>query len=257
MAHQKEKIVKDTAERWLLTYADLMNLLLIFFIILYSMSNIDSIKYEQLSNSLKAALGRGASTTLVSPITAGKPGPSVIDRNGASSSPILITKGEQQQMNEVYKKVAELIKNGNLTGKVNVQADERGIVISITAKLLFNPGSSDIVANSKPTIKDIGNILQKIPGNQISVEGHTDSDPIHNGVYSSNWQLSAMRAANVVQLLVDNSYINPKVIRSAGYGDQRPVAKNDTSINKAKNRRVDIVILKSEYNKAEPQVIKN
>jgi chemotaxis protein MotB len=254
MAHHKVKLVKDNMDRWLLTYADLMNLLLIFFIILYAMSNIDSAKYEQLSKSLKAALGRGTVSSFA-PIT-GR-GPSVIDRNATSASPVLITSAEQQRMNEIGKKLSELIKNENLAGKIKVSSDERGIVISITAKLLFNPGSADIIPLSRPTIKDIGTILKNIPGNQISVEGHTDSDPIHNSYFSSNWQLSAMRAANIVELLVNNSYINPKDIRSAGYGEERPVAPNDTPANKAKNRRVDIVILKSEFNKAEPQVLNN
>jgi chemotaxis protein MotB len=245
----KVKVEKDTAERWLLTYADLMNLLLILFILLFAMSQIDRAKFDQLAQSFKTiGISSGNKITPVSgggntikPLT-----------NNLPSTPVIKSKLEQQQMDQIQKKVEQLTKNGNLDGKVDVQMQERGIVISITAQLLFLPGSADIVPGSKPTVQQIGQVLKGIPGNQIRIEGYTDTDPIHTEKFPSNWDLSSGRATNILRILVDNSGIDPNIIAATGYGQTKPVAPNNTPENKAKNRRVNIVILKKIYDVAEP-----
>ncbi len=251
MAHQKEKVVKDNAERWLLTYADLMNLLLIFFIILYSISQTDKAKFDQLSNSIRVSLGLSVLTDSLRP-SSGSSGAAIIPSDKAPS-PVITSGMEQQQMEAVKKKVEELVKKNSLTGKIDVSMEERGVDISITAQLLFKPGSDSVEPNSKPTIKDIGTILSEIPGKQIRVEGHTDSDPIHNSKFDSNWELSVARATKVVRLLIDKSNISPKLIAPTGYGEEWPVAPNSSVENKAMNRRVNIVILKDVYSQTGPQ----
>jgi chemotaxis protein MotB len=245
----KQKVVKDTSERWLLTYADLMNLLLILFILLYSMSQVDQSKYEQLAQSLNASLGISSGKKFTPTQGAGS---SVIPLPNTIPETVIKSKMEQQQMDEVQKQVNNLVKNGNLEGKVDVQMQERGIVISITAQLLFKPGEADIVPGSKPTIQEIGTVLKGIPGNQIRIEGYTDTDPIHTDKFPSNWELSSARATNILRLLVDTAGIDPGMIAATGYGEMRPIVKNDTAENKAKNRRVNIVILKKIYDAAEP-----
>jgi chemotaxis protein MotB len=251
LAKAKEKIIKDTNERWLLTYADLMNLLLIFFIILYTMSQVDQQKFEQLSDSLSKAFGTYNGSTMNPANPAG--GNSVIDLPSIKPSSVISSNMEEEQMKVVKEKVSDLAEKGGLEGKIDVKMEERGIVISITAQLLFKPGSADIEPGSKPTIQDIGGILKNISGNHIKVEGHTDSDQLSNtSKYIDNLELSTARANNVLRLLVKNAGINSKNISSAGYGDQRPVVPNTTRENKAKNRRVNLVILKSIYDTTEP-----
>ncbi|MCX8129564.1 MAG: flagellar motor protein MotB [Clostridia bacterium] len=251
MGKPKEKIIKDNAERWLLTYADLMNLLLIFFIILYAISQVDQQKYEQLAQSLSNAFGTNTGST-VRPVNPGG-GNSFVPMPSNKPSSVISSNMEEEQMDAVKEKVTKLAKDGGLEGKIDVKMEERGIVISITAQLLFKPGSADIEAGSKPTIQEIGIILKNISGNNIRVEGHTDSDPLsNNSKYIDNLELSTARANNVLRLLVKNAGINAGNISSAGYGEQRPVVPNTNAANKAKNRRVNIVILKNVFDKTEP-----
>lgn len=244
----KEKVVKDNAERWLLTYADLMNLLLILFIILFAMSQIDKAKFDQMAQSFKT-IGISAGDK-ITPVSGGGNTANPLQNN--RPAPVIKSKLEQQQMDEIQKEVNKLVKKGNLDGKVDVQMQERGIVISITAQLLFVPGSADIVVGSKPTVQEIGQVLKGIPGNQIRIEGYTDTDPISNAKFPSNWELSSARATNVLRLLIDNAGISPNIIAATGYGETKPIAPNDTAENKAKNRRVNIVILRNIYDAAEP-----
>ena len=251
----KEKIVKDNAERWTLTYADVMNLLLIFFIILYSISQVDQQKYEQLAQSLSGAFGTNTGTTMRPAASAGgNTFVNILPQN--ASSPVVLSKLEEQQVEEVRENVTDLVKKGGLQGKVDVKMEERGLVISITAQLLFKPASAEIEPNSKPTIQQIGEVLKKIKGNHIRVEGHTDSDPlVSTSKYIDNLELSTARANNVLRLLVSKAGIDPHNISSAGYGEERPVVPNNSVQNKAKNRRVNIVVLKGLYDKAEPEKI--
>jgi len=250
MAKGKAKVEKDTSERWLLTYADLMNLLLIFFIILYAMSNTDQAKFEALAQSLREAFGTSTSATHID--TSGG-GDSIISLDANAPSPVIPANVEQQAMNDVKSKVEELAKKGGLEGKVDVKVEERGIVISMTAQFLFNPGRAEIESEPKPTLVEIGKLLTAFTGNRIRVEGHTDSDPLGSGsIYVDNQGLSSARADNVLRLLVKTAGVKRNMISSAGYGETIPIAPNDTVANKAKNRRVDIVILRNIYNSSEP-----
>jgi len=251
--NHKGKVEKDTSERWLLTYSDLMNLLLILFIILYTMSKVDVAKYQQVAQSLRAALGDRVTNSIIGE---GGAGSSMVPLDSNAPSPVIPANMEEQQMEAVKDKVSELIKKENLNGEVEVTLEERGIVISIRAQVAFKPGSADIEPEAKKTILDIGKILQSVPGNQIRVEGHTDTDPINTPRFPSNWELSGARAVNVLRLLVDGGGISPKIISAVGYGEYRPKVPNTTPANKAINRRVNIVIVKNLYDKAEAGISK-
>lgn len=251
---QKPKIEKDTAERWLLTYADLMNLLLIFFIVLYAMSQVDVAKFNQLAQSLNMSLGNSSLAPYIDNAAAG--GTALIPLPATAPSSVVPSKLEEQQIDELKKKVDAVIEKKGLKSEIDVVVQERGIVISINAQLLFKSGSSDLEANSKPTIGEIGQILLEVPGKQIKIEGHTDNDPIKSNIYPSNWELSSARATNVLRLLVDQTHVEPKTISAVGYGEYRPLVPNTTDVNKAKNRRVDIVILRDAFDKGESGISK-
>lgn len=245
---KKPKVEKDTAERWLLTYADLMNLLLIFFIVLYAMSQVDVAKFNQLAQSLNVALGNSSLSEYIDNTAAG--GKSLIALPADSSS-VVPSQLEDQQIDELKKQVDQVIEKKGLKGEIDVAVQERGVVISINAQLLFKSGSAEIEATSKPTIGEIGDILLQVPGKQIKIEGHTDNDPINSPQFPSNWDLSSARSTNILRLLVDKTHVDPKAISSVGYGEFRPLVPNTTEENKAKNRRVDIVILRDAFDKSE------
>ena len=254
MLAKKTRTEKDNTERYLLTYADLMNLLLILFIILYSMATIDIAKFNELATSLKQAFGDSSAASFISQ---GSFGNSLIQMDANAPSPVIPAKLEEQQMEVVKETVSEIVQKENLKGEVDVTLQERGVVISIKERVLFKRGSASIEENSKQTLEKIGKVLLSIPGNHIRVEGHTDSDPINTPQFPSNWELSAARATNVLRFLVEKDRINPKIISAVGYGEYAPKFPNDTDEHKAANRRVDIVILKNIFSKSEAGVDNN
>ena len=133
---------------------------------------------------------------------------------------------------------------------VNTQIDERGLVVSLNDTLFFDSGRAEIKPESQKKIIEIGKILNQL-GNYMRVEGHTDNVPISNGEFSSNWKLSCARAANVTEFFISNCGIQPQKLSAVGYGEYRPIADNSTEEGRAKNRRVDIIIVNSKFNKIE------
>lgn len=248
-------------ERWLITYADLITLLMIFFVLMYTMSQIDAKKYEAVANSLSIVLTGEAITILEDG------GSSVLD--GSASQ--LIPEGtvnmpdNQAQLNEVKELIANFIAGQELgtadgasknTGTklsehIIVYEQERGLVISFKDTLLFSSGSADLAPQARSIITQVGTALVDLP-NYIRVEGHTDDLPINTGKFPSNWELSVLRSANVVHVLNEQANIPAERLSIIGYGEFRPLVPNDSQINRAMNRRVDIVILKTKYDYFEP-----
>jgi chemotaxis protein MotB len=246
----KVKVVKDNAERWMLTYADVMNLLLILFIILYTMANIDSEKFKQVAASMREAFGDRAAAVVIGDAGGA---PSMITIETTAPSSVVPSNLEQQQMEEVQKTVEKLVADLGLEGQVDVALQERGIYISIGEQVLFRSGSADIEAKSKENIVKIGKeILAKIPGKQMRVEGHTDNVPINTTRFPDNQELSTARANAVWRILVKDAGIDPTLLSASGYGEFRPKVPNDTEEHRKQNRRVDIIILRDIYHTAEP-----
>ena len=248
MAKKKEPEKAPNHERWLLTYADMITLLMTFFIVLYALSIVDANKFHALSSSLKVALGVGASPDLISfqsemmpqPVSAKKP--ANYDDTGENV--------ELNNLTEVEAILNEYLKDKKLNDEVNVQMESKGLVVRLKDVMAFNPGEATIRPEAEEELKAIGQILLRVT-NFIRVEGHTDNIPISGPKFSSNWQLSAARAANVVALLIEKSKISPQRFSAIGYAEYRPVANNSMYEGRTKNRRVDIVILKSKYNAIE------
>lgn len=243
---EPEKEVNN--ERWLITYSDLITLLLIFFIVMYTMSKIDANKFEAVANSLAQVL-QGKSVSIMQ-----TPGPSVV--NGRSGNIIREgpgkTPAKQGDLESVEKQLNEYIKqNKDLAQNVIVYEQERGLVISFKDAILFPSGSDQILPAAQDILLKVAASLRDIP-NYIRVEGHTDSRPIHTQRFPSNWELSVLRATNVVHLLVERGGIEPDRISATGYGEYRPLVPNRSEKEMAMNRRVDIVILKDKYGYFEP-----
>lgn len=266
MARKAKKPEKEpNHERWLITYADLITLLMIFFIIMYSMSQINAAKYAAVANSLSLVLSGQAMSVLETQ------GPSLAQGISGQQMPEGGNKNpsKQGELEEVKKQIAEFIKaedakagqkqaqtdqggtNGKLSDQITVTEQERGLVISFKEALLFPSGSDVLTAKAHSVIVTVGRSLVDLP-NYIRVEGHTDNIPISSGKFPSNWELSSMRAANVVHVLNAEAGVPSDRLSIIGYGEYRPLVTNDSEANRAINRRVDIVILKKKYDYFEP-----
>lgn len=239
MKKRKEEEHENT-ERWLLTYSDLITLLMIFFVVMYALSNIDADKYKKITASLSVAFGNGKSII-------GNDDSVSIDENAAKidTQPV-----EENKLEEVKKEVDSYLKQNGMSSTVSTNIDDRGLVVSINDTVFFDSGSADIKPDSEKKLVDIAKILNQV-GNYIRVEGHTDNIPISNSRYHSNWQLSVDRAANVTELLIADAGIPPEKMSAVGYGEFRPVADNSTEAGRSKNRRVDIIIVNSKFNSME------
>ena len=250
---KKKPVKPDNNERWLLTYSDLITLLMVLFVILYASSNVDTGKYKQLATSFRDALNITPSGGEVG-IIEGDVINSDFSDDVATDSPedesdsIVIT--EEQKLEQVKAEVDNLIAQSGLNSRVVTKIEERGLVISFTDSIFFDSGTADVKEDYKRQLIEISRVLNKID-NYIRVEGHTDNVAIKTNLFNSNWQLSAVRAANVVEIFINQCGISPNKLSAIGYGEFRPIQTNDTEAGRAANRRVDIVILNSKSNQAE------
>lgn len=246
-------------DRYMLTYSDLITLLMIFFIVLYSFSNVDAQKYQQIAKSLNTAMGSGTSNGSGSgsgsasgsgllnggPTIAGKS-----NGSGDSNLPLDSSSVEFEELKGLKEKLDSMINVAGLKDSVNTAVEDRGLVISIKNALLFDSGKADIRPEYQSKIADIAKILKGI-NNYIIVEGNTDDVPTGNTEYKDNWFLASTRAINVMELMVNDSGIPSGKISARTNGEYRPVASNSTSEGRALNRRVDIIILNTDYNAVE------
>jgi chemotaxis protein MotB len=230
-------------ERWLLTYSDLITLLMIFFVIMYAMSNVDLAKYQQMAESLRISMGNGKSII-------GNQNASNITQKPKAIKAEIQPGSEQQKLEQLKKQVDKYLSDNGMSQSVSTQIDERGLVVSLKDSLLFDSGKAEIKPEFQKKIIQIGKILNGL-GNYMRIEGHTDNVPISNSEFSSNWQLSCARAANVTEFFIANCGIQPQKLSAVGYGEYRPVADNSTEEGRAKNRRVDIIIVNTKFNNIE------
>lgn len=243
----KKQPEKDTSERWLLTYSDLMNLLLILFIVLYSMSKTDVAKATAVAESMRKGFNASVSTSQLnqSPTSSKTTSTNMAGGNVSSTN---------TDYSEFYDQLMQLLKQKGLQNSVEVKADSSSVVITLKDTALFAPGVAVMNDQSKTLMQSIGSLLAQVQYALILVEGYTDSDPIHTSSFPDNLELSTVRANNVNRLLQTCGIPSSKII-SMGHGENDPVAPNDTAANKAKNRRVVLTIMKSTSNLTPDQII--
>ena len=244
---------------WMMTFADLMTLLLTFFILLLSFSKMDAEKYKAIALSMAKAFGgatviqstgtgSGAtlsplvSTTPTSAPAASSPPKSparqveIIPDNAPHSTPAnIVPKGVETLARRLVDQLAPQI----ATDQIKVQYDSHKVTIRFSEDATFPSGSAKLKADMKPIIDRIVEVLARCPG-QIEVDGYTDNRPIVSSRYRSNWDLSAARAVSVVHELVLNRKIDAEDVTAAGHAETHPLAPNTTAANRALNRRVEI-----------------
>ncbi len=244
---KREDHEKENSERWLLTYSDLITLLMIFFVVMYAMSNVDAQKYQVISQSLNGALEPSGMGGSGSGGTASGGGIDVsqalADGKSDKVDPELVAAAEE---------ITKLIREKNLQDKVSVSIQERGVVVGLMNTVLFDPGSAQIKPESVPTLVAIGQIANGVH-NYIRIEGNTDDVPQSSPQFPSNWELSVVRATEVLRLMIAQSGVSADKISAVGYGEYRPSVPNTSAENRARNRKVDVVILSDKLDKSESE----
>ncbi|MHB8110157.1 MAG: OmpA/MotB family protein [Syntrophorhabdaceae bacterium] len=231
MRRKKKPEEHDNLERWLITYADLITLLLAFFIMMYTFSKHDSQKYREVTGHLKSIFTGGSSVAA----PGSKPGADPFDVS-------LRTSGSAEDVKEKLERQIKM-SSGN-ESRISVISDERGIVIRVLDEAFFDLGKADLKPGAKKTLGSIAPVLSAI-GNPVRVEGHTDTVPIATSEFRSNWELSVRRATEVVRYLIENHEMAPRRISAVGYAEYHPLVPNDTAENRSRNRRIEIIISQS------------
>jgi chemotaxis protein MotB len=228
----------ENHERWLISYADFITLLFAFFVVMYAVSVVNVGKYKVLSDALGDAFGgRGAAT---------KPNTSV-EVDALPLSNIIAHKRaeaarrERERLDLLARKLDSVLAPLVKAGRVRVTRTSRGVTVEINASVLFDEGDADLTGNARETLGTVAGLLKDDP-HAIEVEGHTDTTPIGNAAFPSNWELSAVRASTVVRLFIENGVLERR-LAAVGRAANQPIASNDDPIGRARNRRVAITIL--------------
>ena len=239
MIRRPRQELQENHERWLLTYADLITLLLALFIVMFSMSQIDNKRFDAMSTALNGIL---------------KGGDLVLREKGLFAAADREFGGPMNvgQLRLLQQRVKQEVETSGMGESISSVMTDRGLVIHITEGALFEEAKARLAPGAMNVLRVVGQKLQKTQ-NQIRVEGHTDPRPIKTAQFPSNWELSTARAASVLRFLVDSTSVAPERISALGFGEFRPIADNDNPLNMAKNRRVDIVILSRRMSLSEPE----
>lgn len=221
--------------RWLLTYADMITLMLALFIILFAMSTISRVKFQQFAKDVSG--GFDNQWSINQPPNGGVNGKEPFDAN--SNVP------------DIEKQLQQYVERHKLQSQVQIHMDHRGLVITLLSdKSYYDSGSAQLRPETKKILDAVDSFLKKNQ-NLIRVEGNTDNVPIATAEYPSNWELSTARAVNVVRYLVEHDHLDPSRISAAGYGQYHPRTDNSSAEAKQQNRRVDVVLLNANLTRAE------
>jgi len=243
---ESEEPVEEGAPAWTTTFGDLMSLLLTFFILLYSMSELKMERFILASDSLSNAMSGTAvieDPTPTGPVPS--PRPAVMRPDGAPATPSQIpfekspAMEAQRELDRIAARLREFIEENGLEKDLSVLSTEEGVHLRILSNALFASGSGIMEPSSRWIFPYLAEITSTVMVPAV-VSGHADNAPIQTPFFPSNWELSAVRAAGVARELVENGH-DPFKVRVESFGDQRPVASNDTPEGRATNRRVEIL----------------
>ncbi len=231
---------KQGSPAWMNTYADMVTLLLCFFVLLFALSTIDVEKFKLIMSSFQGAVGV---------LESGKTIEDTEFINEALNQDHTTSQLEEfEDFKKLQEDVESYLEENGMENEVLLSLETKGLLLRFSDNVLFDSGYADIRPTAKKTLSFLANLLKKddFKDKNIRVEGHTDSDPINSRQFPTNWELSVARSSNVVRFLAEQMLIDPMRLSASGYSQYHPVAPNDNTTNKAKNRRVDIVILKTE-----------
>ena len=225
----------ENHERWIVTYADMVTLLFALFVVLWAISEVDEVKFEQVRTSLGRAFDPG--------VLGGDSGSSPIFDSGGAVAPG-IAEAKEQVLSVIKEEllILEAESGAAFGGRIQLREDQATVTVSLADNLLFDSGSARLKPGSQDVLMAVASSLNAIP-NRIRIEGHTDNVSPAGSVYQDNWELSAERAESVLLFLKDVGGIEPSRLAGEFFADTVPIAPNDTPEGRALNRRADIVIL--------------
>lgn len=264
MAKRKEEAPPPGAPAWQSTFADLMNLLLCFFVLLFSMSTVDAQKFEMIAASFNNAFSifSGGATSFedgmlisngVSQLSeldtyinsTGKMAENDETANDVDDMQQELEKKKLEASEQLAEKIAEALKENQLDKQVDVNFTSEYVQLTLKGSILFDSGKAELKEEAMPTVSKVAMIIERYAEHTVEIEGHTDNVPIHSARYESNDVLSSYRALSMFQYLVENTSINPANIKHSGRGEYVPIADNSTPEGRAKNRRIEIKIYHS------------
>jgi chemotaxis protein MotB len=231
-------------ESWLIPYADLLTLLLALFIVLFASSTVDAVKFKQISDSFETIFSGGTGVMSYPNATPPQDASHPVSkderkrRNNSGGGNV-----DQKALKEMKDQVDQYISMNHLSGSLKANLSDEGLLITITNDVLFDSGSAIVKPEERNIAKQISNVLVSKPIYNVIVSGHTDNLPIKNELFESNWDLSVSRAVNFMKVLLENKNLKPQLFSAKGYGEFKPIASNNTPANRAKNRRVEILVL--------------
>lgn len=261
--HQFEKKSRAHLPPWVVTFADLMTLLMCFFVLLLSYSELDSSKYRTLADSMRSALVTAggtphppvsnSATVGVTEFSSGTSRPAVgatqpgfVKDADSSAREEYVARAEQLEKADANARrqrdrTANALGNEISTGLIELDLDDGRLVIRIRERGSFASGAADLELGFVPVITRIGTVLEGLEG-EVSITGHTDNVPVNTRRYRSNWDLSAARAASVAHELFTASGLAPNRVVVIGRADTRPIADNDSDAGRARNRRIEVAV---------------
>lgn len=210
---------KDYINRWVVSYADFVTMLLALFMVMYAVLRVDNQKLTEFQEKLEKTFGK---QEIIESITK-------YQANGDA-------KLGAEALEKLFKK------NITQSDLIKLIKGDKGLIIRVNNTMLFDEGSAVIKPQAEKSLSEIVKVLTKIE-NPVIIEGHTDSTPIRNKKYPSNWELSTTRATNIISYMVQKGKLSPKRLCAVGYGEYSPVADNTSISGRMLNRRVDIIVL--------------
>lgn len=247
-------------ERWLLTYADMITLLMALFMVMFSISSVNKTKFETLQRTLKEAFSAkllpggeairpmGASAQEAKPTPSEPPVSAIAPTTQAAGQAGQAGKAaakEDEDFHRLKREIDAYAATHGLAGKLSTEVAERGLVIRLlTDRLLFDSGGAEVRPPGELLLDKLARLLRAEVRHPIVVEGHTDSVPLRGGSYPTNWELSTARASSVVRTFL-NKRVNARRLSATGYANLRPLTTNATPAGRARNRRVEIVLVRT------------
>lgn len=262
MAKKREEEPPKGSPAWMNTFSDLMNLLLCFFVLLFSMSTVDAQKFELIAASFSqtfsifsagaTAVGDGMLISMgVSQLNelddyVNSMGKTADSKNEDPDSIDKMTEAldaeKLKESEELAEKIEEAMEEQSLSREVDMEVTSQYVQLSLKGALLFDSGSSELKAEALPVMEKLGLILERYADSVIEIEGHTDNVPIHSARFANNNELSSARALSVFDYFVETTTLDPAMIKHSGRGEYVPIADNSSPEGRAKNRRVEIKI---------------
>ncbi|KIL47135.1 flagellar motor protein MotB [Jeotgalibacillus campisalis] len=261
---KKHKHEEHVDESWLLPYADLLTLLLALFIVLFASSSANEMKFQQMSQVFSDIFSGGENVLDYASLIEENDEEDQIDPvDGANETDMNLTEAEamvkeildsqeerdsavakdQEELMQIQRAIDKYIEENNLDEQFATQLLDEGLLLTIRDNVLFASGSAAVQDSYSGAAEEVAQLLEFDPPRNVIISGHTDNVPIGSADFSSNWELSVMRAVNFMKLVINNPNLDPQWFSAKGFGEYQPIASNDTEAGRAQNRRVEILIL--------------